>query len=111
MFEARDFPGGLDRVGMVCLAIIVIKGANLPGQPVSDSGKPAGESGCLQAVICRSISRAARVAAWLVAAALFDPSCRSELIWIRCSLVGGILVAAGKWPSLVSFDCISFDLF
>jgi hypothetical protein len=29
MFEARDFPGRLDRVGLVCLAIMVIKGADL----------------------------------------------------------------------------------
>jgi hypothetical protein len=29
MFEARDVPGGVDRTGMVCLAINVLRGADL----------------------------------------------------------------------------------
>jgi hypothetical protein len=33
MFEAPDFPCGLDRVGIVCSAIIVILGADLSPRP------------------------------------------------------------------------------
>jgi hypothetical protein len=29
MFEARDVPGGVDRAGVVCLAITVLRGADL----------------------------------------------------------------------------------
>jgi hypothetical protein len=40
MFEARDVPGGVDRTGMVCLAITVLRGADLSPRPLSLSPQP-----------------------------------------------------------------------
>jgi hypothetical protein len=51
MFEARDFPGGLDRVGMVCLAIYCHNGRGPHWPTRRDSRKPAGESRNLRAQV------------------------------------------------------------
>jgi hypothetical protein len=45
MFEARDFPDGLDRVGVVCLAIVVIIPFDLGMAPLHRGSACAEEAG------------------------------------------------------------------